>query len=150
MTQPAGGAAGGFTLVEMLLSVAIITLIVAVGTPVYETFVRRNDLDITTQTVAGMLRRAEVYARAVSGDSVWSVEFQSGTVTLFKGATFAGRDTGFDEAVSVPDSMSLSGLTEVQFAKLSGAPNTTGTLTLTSTANATRTITLNAKGMVTY
>jgi prepilin-type N-terminal cleavage/methylation domain-containing protein len=140
----------GFTLLEVLLSVLIISLLAGIGAPIYETFVRRNDLDITTQSVADAIRRAETYARGNNGDSVWSVEFQPTVVTLFKGTTFSGRDTSYDETISLPGSISFAGLSEIQFAKLSGAPNNTGTLTYISTTNDTRVITVNAKGMVAY
>jgi prepilin-type N-terminal cleavage/methylation domain-containing protein len=145
MTKPAG-----FTLIEVLLSVTLIGMLVALSLPVYETFVRRNDLDLTTQSIASMLRRAETYARAVSGDSVWSVEIQSSTATLFQGTNFASRNTAFDETTTIPSSITPGGLSEIQFTKLSAAPNATGTITLTSTANSTRTIAINAKGMVDY
>lgn len=140
----------GFTLVELLLSVVIISMITGMSLPVYESFVRRNDLDLTGQNLATTLRRAETYARAVDYDNAWSVEIQSSTITLFQGTSFASRNTAFDETVSIPGSVTLSGLTEVQFAKFSAVPNTTGSVMLTSTTNDTRTVTINAKGVVTY
>jgi prepilin-type N-terminal cleavage/methylation domain-containing protein len=140
----------GFTLIELLLSVAIIGMLAGLSLPVYESFARRNDMDLVAQNTVGAIRRAESYARAVQGDSVWGVKFQSSGVILFKGATYATRDAAFDETITVPGSVALSGLTEVQFAKLTAAPNTVGTVTLTSSTNATRTLTLNAKGMVDY
>jgi prepilin-type N-terminal cleavage/methylation domain-containing protein len=140
----------GFTLLEVLLCVAIIGLLTGLSVPVYETFVRRNDLDLTTQGIVMMLERAETYARAVNGDAAWSVEVQSSQVTLFQGTTFASRNTAYDEILPIPVSMTRSGLSEVQFSKFSALPNATGTITLTSTTNDTRTITINAKGMVDY
>jgi prepilin-type N-terminal cleavage/methylation domain-containing protein len=140
----------GFTLLEMLLSVAIIGMLVGISMPFYESFVRRNDLAIATQTVSTMLRRAEVYSRAGNGDSPWSVEIQSTVVTLFQGTDFAGRTTSFDEAVTLPGSVTASGTGEIQFAKLTAIPNTTGSITLTSSLSEVRTITVNAKGMVDY
>jgi prepilin-type N-terminal cleavage/methylation domain-containing protein len=140
----------GFTLVEVLLSVVIIGTLTAVSLPVYESFSRRNDLDIATQNIAFMLRRAETYARAVNYDNAWSVEIQSSSAILFQGTVFASRNTAYDEIVSIPSSITPSGLTEIQFAKFNAAPNTTGTITLTSTANDTRTVTVNAKGAIVY
>lgn len=140
----------GFTLIELLLSVTIIGILAGLSLPVYESFARRNDLEVTTQSVVAAVRRAEVYARSVRGDSVWGVAFQSTGVTLYKGSTYASRDTSFDEIVEMPGSISVSGLSEVQFAKMSGSPSTSGTVTFTSTTNDTRVITLNAKGMVSY
>ena len=140
----------GFTLVEMLLSVAILTALVGMSLPLYTTFVQRNDLDITAESVAVALRRAETYARAVQYDSTWSIELQSSSVTLFQGTNFAGRNTSYDETLSLPGSITLSGLSEIQFAKFSATPNTTGNIVLTSNTNDTRTISVNAKGMVDY
>jgi prepilin-type N-terminal cleavage/methylation domain-containing protein len=140
----------GFTLIELLLSVVIIGMLSGLSLPVYESFARRNDLDVATLSVVNAIRRSETYARAVQGDSIWGIRFQSSAVILFKGATYASRDANFDESIDVPDSVTVSGLSEVQFAKLTAAPNTTGTVTFTSTTNDTRTLTLNAKGMVDY
>jgi prepilin-type N-terminal cleavage/methylation domain-containing protein len=141
---------GGFTLLEVLLSVSIIVLLAGVSAPVYESFVRRNDLDVTTQTVAAALRRAQTYARAGNYDAAWSVEVQTSTVTLFQGTSFGGRNANYDETIALPASITPSGLGEVQFAKLTSNPNTTGNIILTSTANATRTISINGKGRVDY
>lgn len=140
----------GFTLVEVLLSVSIIGLLVGMSLPVYASFQNRNDLDITTQSVADALRRAQIYSRGVSGDSEWGVEIQSNAVTLFKGATFASRDTTYDEVTTIPGSIAVAGLSEVMFTKLSAVPSTTGNITLTASTNDIRTVTINAKGMVYY
>lgn len=140
----------GFTLIEMLLSVAIISILVTISLPVYNTFAVRNDLDLAGQQLVGALRRAQMYARGMDDDSAWSVRIESTAVTLFKGTTFATRDTGYDEATSLPGTITVSGLSEVQFSKFSATPNTTGSITLTSSANDARTITINAKGRVDY
>lgn len=140
----------GFTLLELLTSVAILTIVAGLSLPVYESFVRRNDLDLSAQTLAGMLRRAETYARSGKTDTSWSVAIQSGVVTIFQGTSFASRNTAYDETYDIPDSITASGLSEIQFSELKAAPHTTGTITLTSSTNDTRTLTLNAKGMVDY
>ena len=140
----------GFTIIELLLSVAVMTILIGLSLPVYQTFVRSNDLDLNTQVVADTMRRAETNARGVNRDSVWGVYFTSTTTTLFKGATYATRDTSFDETTTLPNSVSQTGLTEITFSKMNATPSTTGTLTLTSTTNTTKQVTINAKGMVNY
>ena len=140
---------GGFTLIELLLSVAILTVITAVTVPLYESFIGRNDLEVTTEILASTLRRAETYARSENFSSSWSVEIQASAVTLFQGTSFAGRNTGYDEVYDLPADVTPSGLGEVQFTKFTGSPNVTGTVTLTSTTN-TKTITVNAQGLVSY
>lgn len=140
----------GFTLLELLLSVAILTLLTGLSLPVYESFVRRNDLDLTVQSAVGSIRRAETYARANNGDSTWGVRFLPTGVTLFKGATYATRDSTLDETISLPGTVTLSGLSEVVFSKLNATPSTTGSVIFSSTANDTRTVVVNAEGMVDY
>jgi prepilin-type N-terminal cleavage/methylation domain-containing protein len=140
----------GFTLIEVLLSVSIIGMLAGISLPVYESFIRRNDLDLASQQLAATLRRAENYARSVKQDSSWSVEVQGSVVTLFQGTNFVSRNTIYDETFDIPASITPSGLSEVQFAKFTATPNTTGSITLSSTTNSTRTVTLNAKGMVDY
>ena len=140
----------GFSLIEVLLSLTMIGMLAGVSLPIYNSFAVRNDLDLTTQQVANALRRAQTYARGMQENSAWSVRVESSAVTVFKGTNFGARDTAFDEPTPIPSSMSVSGLTQVQFAKLTAAPNTTGSIVLTSTNNDERTITINTKGMVDY
>ncbi len=140
----------GFTLIEVLLSIALIALITGIGIPVYQTFQVRNDLDIATVSVAQSLRRAQTLAGAVDGDMSWGVQIQSGSMTLFKGASYGARDTTYDEAFQVPTSITPSGVQEIVFTKFTGIPQATGTIILTSSTNETRAITINTKGMVSY
>jgi prepilin-type N-terminal cleavage/methylation domain-containing protein len=140
----------GFTLIELLLSVSVITIIAGTSVPIYQSFQVRNDLDIATVSTAQSLRRAEILATAVDGEISWGVKIQSGNIAVFKGVSYAARDAAFDEIFDMPTSIIPSGVSEIVFAKFTGVPQTAGTITLTSNANETRTITINAKGMVSY
>lgn len=139
-----------FTLIEVLLSVAAIAAIAGISVPIYQSFQVRNDLDIAATTLAESCRRAAVLAQASDGDASWGVRVQTGSITLFKGTIYAGRDTSLDELFAVPTSIVSSGLSEIVFAKFTGMPIATGVTTFISPANESRTITINAKGMVDY
>ncbi len=140
----------GFTLIEILLSVAAITIIAGISIPVYQSFQVRNDLDIATVEIAQSARRAQTLSQAVDGDTSWGIKIQSGSIVVFKGVSYAARDITFDEVFDVLTSITPSGVSEIVFAKFTGLPQTTGTITFTSNANETRTITINAKGVVSY
>ena len=138
----------GFTLIEILLSLAIIGIIAGFSVPIYQSFMVRNDLDIATGTVSQVLRYAQTQSQAMHGDSSWGVYIGSGKITLFKGASYASRDTDYDEETSVPSTISASGLTEVVFDLLTGEPQTIGTLTISSVNGDVRTISINEKGII--
>ncbi len=140
----------GFTLLEVLLSVAAIAIIAGISVPIYQSFQVRNDLDIATVTIAQAFRRAQLLSQAVDGDTGWGVFVQSGSITLFKGISYAARDTAFDEIFEVPTNITPTGVSEIVFTKFTGNPQTTGTIILTSSTNETRSIIINAKGMVNY
>ncbi len=140
----------GFTLIEVLLSVALATVIVGIGIPVYQSLRIRNDLDVAAVEIVATERRAQALARASDGDTTWGISVQSGSITLFRGASYATRDAGFDEVFELSSSIAPSGTTEFVFDMLTGFPQTTGTLTLTSNTNETRIIVTNAKGTISY
>ena len=141
---------GGFTLIEMLLSVAALAIIAGIGVPVYQSLQVRNDLDIAATTLAQGYRRAQVLSQASDGDTTWGIYVQSGSITLYKGASYAARDSSLDETFDLPGSITPSGVAEVVFTKFTGLPQTSGTTTLTSNINETRNINVNAKGTITY
>lgn len=139
----------GFSLIELLLSVAIICLLAGLSLPVYRMLMMKNDLDIAANTVFSSLRRAQVLAQAVDGDATWGVKIQSGGIILFKGTSYTGRDANFDETFDVPNTIGVGGVGEIVFNKFTGLPATTGTINL-STASDSRTVIINEKGMVGY
>lgn len=141
----------GFTLVEVLLSVVIIGVLTGLSLPVYASFQTKNDLDVNTQTLAELIRRANTYASAIRGDSAWGVRMAGTSATLFEGASYATRDTTQDETITFPGSITASGLTDIIFAKYTGTTANTGTVSLTAAStNDTKVITINAKGLVAY
>lgn len=140
----------GFTLIEMLLSVALIGIIAAIGTPIYQSFQVRNDLDIATQTIVQNISRAKILARSMDRNSAWGVKIQTGDVTLFQGSSYNNRDITLDESTAISTSITTSGTLEYVFAKFTGYPSSAATTTLTSQLNETRTITVNTRGSVGY
>ncbi|MEN9881423.1 MAG: hypothetical protein RLZZ308_606 [Candidatus Parcubacteria bacterium] len=140
----------GFTLIEILVSVACLAIILGMAIPAYTLLQVRNDLDIATNTVASSFRRAQALSSASYGDMTWGVYIATGSILIYKGASYATRDVLYDERVEIAQSIGVSGLTDVLFLKMTGEPNSSGTTTLTSIRNETRSITINKKGMVNF
>lgn len=140
----------GITLLEVLLVLATIVVIAAMSLPVYGGMQVKNSLAIQVNTVAQNLRRAQTLSQAVDGDTTWGVYLQSGSITMFQGASYASRDVSFDEVFVVPTNIVFSGVQEVVFTKFTGLPETTGTISLTSINDETKNLTINEKGLVSY
>ena len=140
----------GFTLPEVLLSVALLTIIGGMSIPMYRVFMVRDELDSAATTLAQNLRRAQMLSRSSSGDMTRGVHVGVGSILIYKGSNYVLRDSSFDENTSIPTTIVPTGTTEVTFSKVTGLPSATGTFTLTSQANEKRTITINEKGTVDY
>lgn len=140
----------GFTLLEVLLSIALIGLIAGTAIPLYVSFQNRNDLDIAATTFAQSIRRAQVLSQAVDGDMNWGVSVHTAEIVIFKGTSYATRDVSADEVYDISSSVTVSGTQEYVFATLTGLPQNNGTITFTSVNNESRNVTINAQGTVSY
>ncbi len=148
---------GGFTLLELLLTVAIIAVLGVASTGFTARFYRQNDVVNTTERLVQSLRKAQSYSMAGKYNGTkndWGVNYSANKITLFlSDATLAdpytSRSTAFDEIWNVSSSVSLSGLSQVSFSNATGLPSTTATITI-SAGSTSRTVTLNSQGVVSF
>lgn len=140
---------GGFSLIELLLSLTLIGALTAISFPMYSRLQRKTDLDIAVMQTAQSLRRAQTLSQAVEGDTTWGVHVQNGSMIIFKGAAYSTRDTNFDETTSMPNTVGVSDNSDFIFATLNGRPTSTGTITL-SASGASKTLSINEIGTISY
>lgn len=139
----------GFTLVEMLLVIAILAIVSFVAVGLVSNSVPRNQLQAQTDALLGMTRRAQ--ERTVNGleGGVWGVHVEAGQATLFLGESFVARDAAFDETRILPVAVSVSGSTDAVFVRRTGMPQQEASFILTDQATSlTRTITIHASGSI--
>src|SRR3989338_510991 len=138
----------GFTLVELLLSVAVIGILTA-GVLGFSLFLlRSNDMELALSATAQTLRRAQTLARSGQHDGAWGVKLQSETITIFHGNSYANRDSSLDEVTDLPSTIAVSGLTEVTYAAATGTPSSAGVTTLTHETLGARRLFLNTIGTI--
>lgn len=139
----------GFSLIEILLTMALISIVLAASIPAYQKLQSENDLAIAISTLAQSLRLAELKAQAVDEGSGWGIHSESGVITIFKGPTFANRDQTFDETFQFNKKISITSMADIFFVPFFGTPQTPG-LWQIKESNQTRSITINQIGTLLY
>ena len=140
---------GGLTLVELLIVIGILVLLIITSTPMAINFYKTRTMDVSLNSIVQTLRRAQLKAMSLEGDSSFGVYLTSEKWVLFKGNSYLVRDVAYDEVFDLPKNLQLSGLSEIVFSKLRGAPSDTGNIILTID-NRTETININEVGRINY
>lgn len=138
-----------FTLLEILIVIGIIGVLASLTLPWGMDFYKSQQLASESQAILQVLRRAQSRAMFQESDSGFGVYFSGNRYVLFKGSSFAGRDSQFDEIFDLPAVVVPAGLAEVVFSKMEGKPSVTGDIILTS-GSARRIININGVGRINY
>lgn len=136
----------GFTLLELLIVIAAAILITALTIPVGVRFFQTQILDETTNGILETLRRAQNQAMFQKNDSAFGVKFLSDSYVLFQGS-FYDPEQDENETFTLSSGITTEGIDEVVFAKLTGIPNPSGTLTITS-GNDSQALNINTQGKI--
>jgi prepilin-type N-terminal cleavage/methylation domain-containing protein len=129
----------GFTLVELLIVIAIALILVTVSVPIYGNLQVSAQLNENTSQMIQTVRIARVRSVARVNNASHGVYFEINPGAddrhiLYQGDAYATRDMAYDRAVTLNPSLTLSTTlvgAEVNFSKGAGASTTTGTVTLT-------------------
>jgi prepilin-type N-terminal cleavage/methylation domain-containing protein len=114
---------GGFTLIEILIVISLISTLTFFFVSIGLNFYRSQQLENQAQTILQILRRAQVKTMSVELDSSFGVYLTNDNYTLFKGDSYLNnRDPQYDEVFDLPEIINVSGLNEVVFLKMEGIP----------------------------
>jgi len=144
----------GITLVEMMIVIGVLGILFLVGLPQFSKMRENQALKNAVSDVLSSINKAQSETLASIGSSSYGVHLQSDKVIIFKGTVFSTGDPN-NETINIAAPANISNVTlagvsgstgNVYFNRLSGAPNKTGTITV-STASLTRIITISATGL---
>lgn len=125
----------GITLVEVLLSVAILVILGTVGFISYGGYQRKVELDAVTRDILVTLREAQGKAMTGQDDKSWGVHFDANptnTYVLYRddGSGYAAatekRTSYISSYIKISTVSIQGGGTEILFAKRTGATTTYG------------------------
>ncbi|KKQ41389.1 MAG: seg [Microgenomates group bacterium GW2011_GWC1_37_8] len=136
----------GFTLVELILAIAIIAIIAAASAPFYVKFVAQNNLEVSTDKVISAIRKTQSYAMDGKDNATWGFCMSGNNLRLFRGTCTTPT---FNEDFDLTG-VTVSGLTETIFSGLSGKrgePSNTLNITVTNDIGSVNVVLNSAGGL---
>ena len=134
----------GITLVELLISIFIISVISTLSIAFYARFLTQNSVEDTANRLVGSLRKAQIYSMSGKQNGTWGVKYTVGTKTL---TLYLTGNSAFDENFTHNNNIAISGFTDIPFTKITGRTVTPATITITG-ASSSKTVTVNSEGFV--
>lgn len=122
----------GFTLIEILLVIGIASIIFAFSAPFALDFYRKQLVEEARSNIIEAFQKARNNAMLQKSDNSSGVSFNlvDNSIVIFEGSSTSTRNQDQDQAFPISGDISISGLTDVIFSKLTGLPSATGTITL--------------------
>jgi type II secretory pathway pseudopilin PulG len=115
---------------EMLITIGIIGVATSVAMPMLRKYQVSNDLNNAQSEITQAISRARTLAQAEQNDSAWGFSATAGV--LYEGTSYGARNALYDENYPIASTITVSGITDVSFAKFSGTPSQVGNITLTA------------------
>lgn len=139
----------GFSLLEIMLTTALIGLILVTSIPAYRQLQLSNDLSIAVSTLSQTLRLVQLKSQAIEQGNGWGIHIATSTIMIFKGSSFDTRDQTLDENFSFGSGVAISEPADVFFTPLSGTPLTPTAWQLKG-GDQTRSVAINSLGILNF
>lgn len=139
----------GFTMVEILVVIALLGILVGLSIPFYQSFQVSSQLDTTAFEIVQTLRLAQAKAITGENDENFGVHFESQKFVLFKGSIYQSADSA-NEVTEIPKTLNVftSFGQNIIFSRIKGETSPGGTVTIRSDINESKTIQINVKGNI--
>ena len=141
----------GFTIVELLIVIAITIIVAVVTIPVYGNLQASSQLNETSSQLIQIIRMAQLRSMSRLNNNRHGVKIEPDSFVIYQGDSYATRNIAYDLVTNLDDILSLSSnLTgdEINFSLGLGKPNSFGTITLTHGLKNTKQIVINSLGLV--
>lgn len=150
----------GFTLIEVLISLALAILLIGAALPLYTGLQTSSQLNESAGTVVQALRLARTLSVERAQDSGYGVYIESNPATsdriiFFLGTSYAARNAAYDRVTTFDNAITLTpslagGVSEIVFSRVTGTPSSTGTIAIIHATTGSRTLSINSAGAVDY
>ncbi len=138
------GSRSGFTLIEVLTVIGIISILVVVAVPSYALMRNNVALTSTVEDLADTLRIAQNYSMTSQDGATWGVHCASDRYSMYKGTwpTAPAKETLLPSGVTM-----TCGISDITFERLTGSTQNTQ-ITVSLSTGVVRTIQVSASGKI--
>ncbi|HSD12854.1 MAG TPA: prepilin-type N-terminal cleavage/methylation domain-containing protein [Patescibacteria group bacterium] len=153
----------GFTVLEVMIVVAAIAALALLAAPFLAATLGRADASQSQSEAVSTLREAQASAMSGLNNARYGVHFAGTQIVMFQGAAYSPADPN-NVARVLPSGISVvavalspggacalpagTGNCDVHFVDHKGMPTETGSVTLADEAGGTKTVSINAAGMI--
>lgn len=141
----------GYTLIELLIAIAVLTVILVISAAAFYNLTKKSDLDISRDNIISTLNAARNKTTASEGPAQYGVYFD----TTSSPDKYILRNASFEEIHDLPSTIEISNISfngggnEVIFKLLNGNTDNYGSITIKHlTTNETRTIYIYSSGEI--
>lgn len=144
----------GVTLIESLIGIAIVVVLVTLVWSGFGSFRESAQLNEAHSVILGMLRDARSRTLSSEKNTQYGVHFEPTQIVLFLGSSYnsgsASNEPYVFPSLARISSINLGGPVDVVFARLTGNVSVSGTITIGSVSNIskTKTITILSSGNI--
>lgn len=126
-----------FTLIETVVSMAVLLILFTVSVPIFKNFDKKSDLEQGKEIIVSALRSAQKRTMASRFQGKWGTYIATSTTPaaaiIFFGSDYATRDASHDETNLLPATVRIASiepyeLRETVFERLSGAASSSATI----------------------
>ena len=144
----------GFTMIEMVIVVAIMALLLAVITSPFQSFRNSKALDTTSEEALSLFSEARGNTLSAKDGYQYGVHLESSKMVLFRGGTYSSLDTN-NKTVVLDNALEISSIvlegagSDIVFDKLTGKTSQSGSFVIRvkSDTSKIRTITVVGTGV---
>lgn len=145
----------GFTLIEVLITLAITMILTVATVPIYGNFQTSSQINENTTLLIQSLRTAEGRSLSRVNGSSHGIKLFNHSYVLYQGSSYSSRTQAYDRTIDLGNTIvlnwALSGVgqpDEINFSKSLGVPDMIGTITITHDMGNTKTIGINSFGKI--
>ena len=142
------GKLAAFTLIELLIVIALILILGAMSSPFLSRFIVQTNYETSVDKVVSTLRKAQTYAMNNKNNTVWGVCYTANKIRLYQGSCTSPT---FSEDFEIASTITISGINDTvlatTFSRLRGEPSQALTITISSSVGTTQVLLNRAGGL---